>query len=362
MSRYDVIVLGLGGMGSAIADRLAAQGHSVLGLERFVAVHDQGSSHGESRVIRKAYFEDRRYVPLLLRAYDLWAELENDFGSQLLNKTSCLVLGPPGSPVLEGCRGSAKAFKLSHEVLEAGDVSERFGLKVSADTEGFLEPDGGYLLVEKCVEAFQRRARRNGAELQFEIRVSDWRRNGNGFDVVTDAGTYQCSKLVLAMGPWTGKSDLPLSVKRTVQYWFHPKAPSNHPVYFQDARDGRWIYGFPEINGRLKIAFHNLYEDCDPETIRRSVSAAEVDLMRKYGTDLISALGDFSHAKTCMYTMTPDEHFVLGTLHDPDVFIAAGFSGHGFKFASVVGDIAEDVLFKRRQYDADLELFDPRRF
>lgn len=239
-------------------------------------------------------------------------------------------------------------------------------MNVDPNTESFLEPDGGYLLVERCIEAFQSRARRNGDELRFDSKISSWRKVGNRFEVVTEEATFSCSKLVLALGPWTSKIaselGLPLSPKRTVQCWFRPRSAVKHPVFFQDARDGRWIYGFPEVGGRVKIAFHNVYENCDPDTVRRSISSDEVAQIRKYGEDLIPNLGDFDSAKTCMYTMTPDENFVLGSLGDQSVFIAAGFSGHGFKFATVVGEIAEDLLFRRGRYGADLQIFDPRRF
>lgn len=363
ITQYDVIILGLGAMGSATADRLAASGHKVLGFEQFDPIHDKGSSHGETRAIRKAYFEDDRYVPLMLRAYDLWEELEAFAGHQLLFKPGCVMMGAPTSPVLQGCERAARRFSLPHEMLDVAAL-ERRGFRVPKETVGFFEPDGGYLLVEKCIEHFQTRAESHGADLYFEAKVSSWKSVSDGVEVVTEGKTFRAKKLVISLGSWLAKnSDLKsLSPKRTIQYWFRAKGGSELPVFFQDTGKGPWIYGFPKIGETMKLAFHNVFSDCDPDRMKRNVSEAEVAEMVTPAEALLPGLRGFARAKTCIYTMTPDEHFVLGPMKSPNenVFVAGGFSGHGFKFAPVIGEIIDDFVSGRAPLE--MGLFNPYRF
>lgn len=343
---YDVIVLGLGGIGSAIAARLSGEGFKVLGLEQFGPVHDKGSSHGETRAIRKAYFEDPRYVPLMLRAYELWDQLS------LIERAGCLIMGPESSVVLRGCLKSARQFSLDHSILETSQLRDRF--RVPEGTRGFFEPDGGYLPVEKCVETFLKQAELNGAVLRFNAPVQPWTETHDGVRV----GEFHARKVVVALGSWTKKfvPELPLQPKRAIQYWFDASGGENLPVYFFDS--GRWIYGFPKLGSTIKLAFHNALEDCDPDDMNRAVSADEVAAISEPAHVLLPQLGQFSRAKTCIYNMTPDENFILG--QRGNLIFATGFSGHGFKFAPVIGEIVAD--FMKRQNRFDLGLFSPDRF
>ncbi len=375
---YDVIVLGLGGIGSAVAENLSRAGHKVLGLEQFAPVHDRGSSHGESRVIRKAYFEDERYVPLLIRAFELWDELEQTTPLKLFYKTGCVLIGSAESQVIRGSVAAARAHALPHQILDSKTLLDKFGFHAPANAVGFFESDGGYLLVEECVEAFQNRARKNGAELLFDHKLLGWNiLSGGEVEVRTDQGTFGGRKLVLCLGAWSARflspAPLTLSPKRVVQYWFDTDADAdavagsrnalrNLPVYFQELSDGRWIYGFPQIGRTMKVAFHNVLGDCDPDHVERMVNVQEVRTIERPFKQLLPMAGEFVRAKTCMYTMTPDEHFALGPLRgmQKQVFLAAGFSGHGFKFAPVIGEIANDFVTGR--VGQDISLFDPYRF
>lgn len=342
---YDVIVLGLGAMGVATVDRLAAGGLRVLGLERFSPGHDRGSSHGETRVIRKAYFEDPRYVPLLLRAYGLWEELEDFAATRLLEKCGCVVIGQPASPVLRGCLEAARSAGLPCERIGPPELRQRFGYAVGDDVHGVYEPDGGYLRVDACLESFRRRALAAGAELHFETRVRSWSVDGTGVRIESERGGFTAARLVLCPGAWAGSlvdAALPLAPRRVCLFWFDAGAyPDSLPVFFRDTESGPWMYGFPPIEREIKLAFHNVHSACDPDTVDRTVSTGEIARIEEHARALFPELGAFRRATTCLYTMTPDEHFILGPPdpRTPQVFLAGGFSGHGFKFAPVVGEV-----------------------
>ncbi len=368
-SKHDVIVLGLGGIGSAVANDLAMKGHRVLGIEQFSPVHDLGSSHGETRAIRKAYFEDPKYVPLILRSYELWQKLETIAGEKLLEKVGCVIMGPPQSKVLEGCLHSAKSANLPYKMLSANELSGLYGFKLPNDSKGFFEPDGGYLHVEKCVDFLIKNAVRNGADLVFNQKMISWKCFDKSVEVTHGDQMYTADKLIICSGAWTNKFlsstglTLPLSPKRAAMFWFNKGTVSaNIPVFFQEIQKGPWIYGFPNLGKLLKVAFHNVFSDCDPDSVDRTVSTEEVDNISHYAKGLLPKLGNFSNAKTCMYTMTPDENFVLGAMNgsNSNVFLACGFSGHGFKFAPVIGEIVSNFVSGKKQHD--IGFLNPHRF
>jgi len=354
-------VAGVGGMGSSICYQLAKKGFSVLGLEQFEPVHDLGSSHGETRIIRKAYFEDPRYVPLVLRSYELWKELEQESGEKLLNETGCLILGLKDSPVLRGCLKSADKHNLPHELFQADQLREKFPqFKVDNETMGFYEPEGGYLKIEKCVDAFIKGAINYGAQLNFNEGMDSYNFDKEGVTVKTSKGEYAGKKLILSQGAWSEGDSLPLQPKRVLLYWFDYQSKFAGPVYFQEINDSPWIYGFPPIDGELKVAFHNHYEDCHPDSVNREISPDEISLMEPLARKLLPELGEYKRSKVCMYTMTPDEHFILGPWQDPRLFLAAGFSGHGYKFSAVVGEIARE--FVEGHITKDIGFLSPARF
>ncbi|MFN2518400.1 MAG: N-methyl-L-tryptophan oxidase [Jatrophihabitantaceae bacterium] len=358
--RYDVIVLGLGGMGSAAARQLARRGAAVLGLEQFTPAHALGSSHGDTRIVRTAYFEHPDYVPLLRRAYRLWDELGAAIGRPLLVRTGALMIGAPDSAVVTGTLASAHRWDLAHELLDAGQLRQRYPqFRLRSHEVAVFEADAGYVDPEDTVRAHLTLARRDGAELRFGAKVTAWRPDGDGVLVDFDGGRARARSLVLAAGAWTAALapglGVPLRVGRRVMHYLSPRTDAaqfdaiRFPVYFFDTGPGDGIYGFPlvgEASNGVKVGFHYRGGDADPDTVNREVSAAERDEMRALLAERIPDLaGEHVDARVCMYTLTPDENFVIDLLPGSSgrVTVAAGFSGHGFKFTPVVGEILADL-------------------
>jgi sarcosine oxidase len=336
----DAIVLGLGGMGSAAAYHLAGRGLRVLGLEQFTPAHDRGSSHGGTRIIRKAYFEDPAYVPLLLRAYELWRQLD----PSLLRITGGLMLSRAEEPVFAGALASAREHGLAHQVLDAGALRRGYpSLRVADDLMGLYEADAGALLPEACVRAHLDGAAARGADLRFGVRVAGWE---PGAVRLETGEVLRAPRLVVAAGAWARDLlGLPLRIERQWVMWVPPMAP-DLPVFIWAVGSGvaRDIYGIPDVDGRgYKVAFHHGGATIDPDPPRRPVAPEEVAALREVLRAHIPALDAEPLAtSTCMYANTPDEHFAIG-LRAPGVAVAAGFSGHGFKFCSVVGEILADL-------------------
>ncbi len=374
---YDVVVLGLGGMGSAAAAHLAARGQRVLGLERFGPAHALGSSHGGSRIIRQSYFEDPAYVPLLQRAYELWRQAGRDSGTDLMTLTGGLYLGAPDSPVVSGSLAAAREWDLPHEVLDATAIRRRFPTFTPAPGDlGLYEDAAGFVRPEASVAAHLELAARRGAELRFDEPALSWTATpGGGVRVRTAAGEYEAGRLVVCPGAWAPQLladlEIPLTVERQVMYWFRPSGgvapflPDRHPIYIHEGADRRQIYGFPAIDGAdggAKIAFFRMGAATTPETIDRVVHAEEVDVIAAHLRGVLPALpGRLLHAAACMYTTTPDEHFVIAVhpAHE-QVAVACGFSGHGFKFVPVVGEILADLAMNGTT-PHPIALFDPAR-
>ncbi len=372
-----VIVAGLGGMGSAAAAHLAARGASVLGFDRYTPAHDRGSSHGRSRIIRQAYFESPAYVPLLLRAYELWRQLDRDTPASLLTITGGLMIGTPESDVFTGSLASAQMHGLDHEVLDAAEIKRRFPPMTPAPgTVGLYERMAGFLDPERSTLAHLQRAAACGAELRFEEPVLFWAATSSGVRVTTSRATYEAERLVLAPGPWAPELladlGLPLRVERQVLYWFDPIGgiepfhEDHFPIYVWELERGRQIYGFPAQDGPpggVKVGFHFGGQPTTAETIDRSVSNGEVEQIRAAWVSRIPSLaGPLLHTTTCMYTTTPDHHFILGThARHANVIVASPCSGHGYKFASVIGEILAELAIDGRTAH-DIALFSPMRF
>jgi sarcosine oxidase len=374
---HDVIVIGLGGMGSSAAYHLASRGQRVLGLEQFTPAHDQGSSHGASRITRQSYYEDPAYVPLLVRAHELWARLATDSGRDLIRLCGGIYLGAPDSETFGGALRAAQEWSLPHEVLDAAEVRRRFRTLRPAD--GMLalhESQAGYVRPEETVTAHLELAAAAGADLRFTEPVTGWeaRPGGDGVRVRTARGGYEAARLVICPGAWAPSLlaglGVPLLVERQVMYWFAPDSVAafeNHPVYFWEADDGVQLYGFPAIDGPgggVKTAFHHhAGTECTPSTIDRTVHDAEVSAIRQFLRPRMPSLpGALLRAVTCMYTNTPDHHFAVGPHPEfPQVAVACGFSGHGFKFVPVIGEILADLVTGGTTRHP-IGLFDPRRF
>lgn len=358
MPSADVIVLGVGGMGASACAALAARGARVVGLDRFPPAHDRGSSHGATRLIRQAYFEHPDYVPLLLDAYRLWEGLEAESGQRLLMRSGLLLAGRPDSEAVAGARLAARLHALPLETLPPPEAGRRFpSIRLADDEIALFEPAAGYLLVEACVRAFAASASRHGARLESGVTVHGWREEGTGVAVDTDRGVQRADRLVITPGPWAPDllrlAGMPMTVLRKSLFWFRPDAAAaadfsagRLPCFAFDGPAG-FHYGFPDVDGAgVKIAEHTGGTPvADPLALDRALDAEELARVAAVARARLPSLGTtlVSHA-ACMYTMTPDSHFCVGLHPDhPRVSIAAGFSGHGFKFASVIGATLADL-------------------
>ena len=354
---YDVIVIGLGGMGSAAAYHLASRGRRVLGLEQFEPLHERGSSHGLTRIIRLAYHEDPAYVPLLRRAYELWHDLETDAGEQLLITTGSLEGGPEDGPTFRGALEAARLHDLPHEVLDASELRRRYPAYAGFDpsTRIVFQADGGFLLAEPTMRAHHEGARGRGAELRFGEAVQRWEPVGDGVRVETEARTYEADRLVVCAGAWAQtlvpSLDRLAVPERQVLAWLRPIRPAlfdvdQFPVFLIDVDEGSF-YGFPLHDGHgFKLGkYHHLLEPIDPDDPDRSVRPQDEALLRAFAERYFpDGAGPVEMLKACMFTNSPDEHFVLDRLPDaPQVAVFAGESGHGYKFCSVVGEILADL-------------------
>ncbi|MDE2855451.1 MAG: N-methyl-L-tryptophan oxidase [Chloroflexota bacterium] len=358
---YDAIVIGVGGMGSAALYHLAKRGLKVLGIDQFEIPHNLGSSHGVTRIIRLAYYEDLAYVPLLRRAYELWAEVEAEFGEQLFYQTGSIDMGPEASDVFRGSLQSCIENDFEHEVLDSKGLRARFpAYRMPAETMAVFQPQGGLLAPERCITAYAQLAAGRGAEVHTGERVLGWDILADERVAVrTDAGRYIAEKLVICGGAWACKLAGPAAdiavPERQVLIWLSPKRQEwfqldSFPVWNGQVEEGRF-YGLPEFNpsGRtpgMKLGrYHHLDEVCDPDQVDRETYARDEAILRafaeRYFPDGAGAIADMV---VCMFTNTPDEHFLLDTLPGaPQVSLAAGFSGHGFKMASVIGEIMADL-------------------
>jgi sarcosine oxidase len=366
---FDVAIVGLGAMGSAAAYHFARRGARVLGLDRFSPPHALGSSHGETRIIREAYFEDPRYVPIVQRAYALWAELEQASGEPLMVRTGGLMVGIEDGAVVRGAQRSAEAHRLPFERLDAKETARRFpALRPRDDMMAIWEPRAGVLFPESCVRAHLALAAKAGATLRVDEPVRSWRADGGGYEVVTDRGRYRAGALVLAANAWLDRLlpgvDLGLTVTRQVLFWFEPRAaaadfgPDRLPIHVWEPERGRYFYGFPAFGGQVKVATHGGGLPSDPDHLDREVREPEIEAMRaRLAAHLPDANGRFARAVVCMYANTPDEHFIIDRhpAH-PRVMMVSACSGHGFKFSAVIGEIVADRLLGQPER-FDLGLF-----
>ncbi|HXF99069.1 MAG TPA: N-methyl-L-tryptophan oxidase [Gaiellaceae bacterium] len=352
--RYDVVVVGAGGMGSAALYHLARRGRRVLGLERFDLLHERGSSHGLTRIIRLAYFEDPAYVPLLRRAYELWRELEREAGERLLHVTGAVEGGPR---ILEGALRSCREHALPHELLPGREVGRRFpAYRLPSDEQFLFQPDGGFLLPERCIVAHLAGALARGAELSARERVLEWEADGGRVRVRTERRTLAAERLVLAPGAYAEEvARLPAGAVRPLRQavaWLLPRAPElfapeRFPV-FNLVLEGRHYYGFPAhgIPGFKVGVYDDEAPSGDPDAIPREPGPEDEAPLRAFAERYFpQGAGPTLALKTCLFERSPDGHFLIDRHPETELaVVAAGFSGHGFKFCSVVGEIVADLV------------------
>ena len=373
-STYDVAIVGLGAMGSAAAYHLASNGQRVLGLDRFTPPHTLGSSHGETRIIREAYAEHPSYVPIVQRAYQLWQELEQESGKQLLLQTGGMLIGSPEEDMVQGAEDSARRHKLPYERFSAAEVTSRFpALEPPDEMIAIWDSRAGILLPEDCITAYLDLARRHGADLRFDEPAISWEADGTGVSITTEKGQYSAQTILLSAGPWIDSLvpdlNLPLQVERQVLFWFEAESspeyfsPERCPIYIWDTDGQRHFYGFPDLGKGIKIAIMHHGEATTADDICRDVSPDDELPMRKLLEKFMpKANGILKSSQVCMFTNTPDTHFLIGFHPEhPRALIASPCSGHGFKFASAIGEILSDLLTDGKT-NLDISLFGMSRF
>jgi sarcosine oxidase len=367
-----VVVAGLGVMGAAAARELARRGRTVIGLDRFRPPHREGSSHGRTRIIREAYFEHPMYVPLVQRAYELWADAERATGRRLLVACGGLMMGEPHGPLVAGSLRSAQEHHLAHEMLDAAEVRRRFpAFTPDEGMVALLEPRAGMLLAEDCVQSLLDLAAADGAELRMDEPVQAWETSGEGVAVRTSAGRIEAGALVIAAGsrlPALLGLDWPLQVERQLLHWFEPHrdaarlAAPGCPIALIEPAPGRLFATFPDLGDGVKCGIHHEGEDADPDRLRPPDADDEArsrELLARY---LPGANGPLRDAMACRYTNTPDRHFVIDRHPRSDrVVVLSPCSGHGFKFGAAVGEVAADLVTEGRSR-FDLTPFSAARF
>lgn len=374
MATYDVAVIGLGAMGSAALFNLARQGRRVIGLEQFEPGHDRGSSHGESRIIRLSYFEHPSYVPLARRAMEKWRELERLGGQTILTVTGVLEAGYPGCPVVEGSLEASRLHGLDHDVLSAADINRRFpAFSLPEHWTGLYQPEGGFLRPELAIRQFVGLAQEHGAQVRTGTRVVAIEPFGAGLRVRTERETVEAGSVIVAAGAWI--SDFApelkprLTLTRQVLGWFEPLRPSAFtpdrcPVYILESEEDA-CYGFPDFAGTgVKAASHRkgVSLSSADHLAQDGNAGDEAQIRRMLALAMPDANGPLKAMRTCMYTRTPDEDFVIDRSSvDPRIILASPCSGHGFKFASVIGEVLADLALGRTS-GSDISRFRLDRF
>jgi sarcosine oxidase len=357
-------------MGAAASYNLARKGLRVLNIERFGVNHEKGSSHGRTRIIRLAYYEDPRYVPLLRRAYEAWREVESRSGKRLLAVTGGLMIGRVDGELVKGALKSASMHRIPHDVLSGKEAGERFeAFLLGEELSAVYDQSAGILFAEDCVRALVGLGSESGCEYRFAEEVKGWRRSGETIEVETSLGTRSASKLVLCAGAWNGgllKGGIALRCERQVPFWFSSEgkerfSAAKMPVFIMEEDGGEYYYGVPEVGHGVKVARTHGGEFGDPDRVRREVTDADRAPVLRFVNRRINGLGEIAGSTTCLYTNTDDFNFALGGHpEEPGVTIVSACSGHGFKFASVVGEIVA-AMVTEEEVAYDISFLDPRR-
>jgi sarcosine oxidase len=376
--RADVVVVGLGAMGSAVCAQLASRGTSVVGIDQYDPPHPYGSTHGETRMTRLAVGEGAEYVPLVRRSLELWREIEAQTGTRLLTQAGGLIMSRPGSWFFEGTRGLARRLEIEHEELSPVEVRERFPMfAVDEETQGYYEPQAGFVRPEDAVRAQLELARRGGAQLRSGERVLDWSASAEGVSVVTDRARYAAEQLVLCAGPWLPElfpegRDL-FAVHRQIQFWFPIRRGYEElremPVFVWDFGGERGgfvhfdgFYGFPAVDGPaggLKVATETYETTTEPDGRQHPPTPEETATMYRHCIEhRIPCLGpDPVRALSCLYTCTRGSRFVIDRHPEHEaVLIVSPCSGHGFKHSPAIGEAVAQWVTEGRP-ELDLEPF-----
>jgi len=373
--KCDVAVVGLGAMGGATAWALARRGVSVVAFDQFAPPHRLGSTHGHSRIIREAYYEHPLYVPLVRRAYELWGELERASGQDLLLRTGGLMIGPEHGALVAGATTSARTHGIDHELLDAAELARRFpAYRGQPDWVALYEQRAGILFPERCVAAFIDDARAHGADLRLDERVEGWSTQGDRVRVRTARGQYDADRVIVAGGAWLPllsdsiASALPLEIERQLSHWFAPArspgqfAPERCPIALWETKADDVFATFPDAGHGVKCGTHHAGATTTADAVDRTVSSGENEAARALLARVMpDAAGTLIEARVCLYTNTPDRHFIIDWDSTDRVLLLSPCSGHGFKFASAIGEIAAQLAVDGRSW-IDLAPFSLSRF
>lgn len=364
---FDAIVVGVGSMGAPTCYQLASRGLKVLGIEQFSIVNDRGSHAGQSRIIRKAYFEHPDYVPLLERAYHNWRAIENETGQRLFFTPGVLYLGESTDQVLQGVTRSAKQYNIQLEYLDNRDLQKRYPqFYLPENFQGILETNAGFVLPERSIQTFADAALQKGAQLHTNETVLEWSKKGKTITVTTDVETYETERLIITAGPWTSRVLVELSAKlmvtRQTLAWIKiPTETSKFqmgkmPCWFISDKDGGSFYGFPDVSGveipgpsGIKLARHYPGPAVSPGDKFLETDEKEITRLKQFAGEFLPDAGEnIIDTQSCLYTNSPDEDFIIDFIPgtNQQVIVACGFSGHGFKFASAVGEILSDMAIQ----------------
>lgn len=375
MPDFDIAVIGLGAMGSASTDALAGIGASVVAFDRLEPPHTMGSTHGHTRIIREAYYEHPLYVPLVRRAYERWGDLERFAGETLLVETGGVMAGPERGPLFAGALQSARSHSIDHEILSASELTQRYpAFAPRADWLALIERRAGFLKPERCVSALLKRARQKGATLRTGETVKGWKRERAGIRVETDKSSIVVERLVVTAGPWLPSlldsvgARIPLEIERQLSHWFQPRLDRGHfapglcPIALWEMPGGDVFATFPNDGNGIKCGMHHAGAPTSPESVSRTVTDAENATARALLEQVMpGAGGTVRESRVCLYTNTPDHHFIIDWADAGRVLVVSPCSGHGFKFASAIGEIACDLVTRGRTW-LDLKPFSLRRF
>jgi len=354
---YEVAIIGAGAMGAATAWHLSRTGKRILVIDRFEPPHNFGSSHGESRIIREAYFESPMYVKLVQQAYAWWDALEKESGKKLFLKTGGLMLGSKERRVFQGATNSAMLHHVPYEFLDAAEIKKRFPVfKSSDDTMAVYEHNAGILFPEECIRTEIDLAKKDGVNFHFHEKVIQIVNRNDIAEIITNKSRYSATKVIVSAGAWVAdlfpELNLPLHVNRQVLFWFRCKGteaknfqPQNFPIYVWEYEENKIFYGFPDLGGGLKIAIHHQGLLTTADSINREVKAEEIGELAAILHRFFNGEFEFDHAAVCMYTNTDDEDFIID-YHPtfPNIIIVSACSGHGFKFSSAIGKILSDMV------------------
>lgn len=357
-SDWDVVVAGLGAMGAATTWELARRGLRVLAIDRFEPLHALGSSHGSTRIIREAYFEHPLYVPLVHRAWQRWHLLEQETGLTLARRTGGLNIAQRESEFLDGLMRSIQEHHLAHECLDRDAIIARYpALMPEPGTVGVFEPRASVLFAEACVRAFQDAARARAATLRFREPLHDWKAEAGALLIETETQVIRAKRLVLALGPWTPAFvDFSLAIERQCVFWFEPLRrpfafqPDAMPITLWEHGPGQLAYAFPDLGNGVKASLHHQGSNADLETIDRVAGPADEARIREQVERIMpDAAGRVLSASVCLYTNTPDFHFLIDRHpEDTRVIVISACSGHGFKFAPAIAELAADLVEGRK--------------